>query len=150
MLEERRPTATAGDGHLEKDPTGGCDQATGYQDHDHAQPASRITSSWKRFEKQLVVFHLEARGIQRVEDDDAERIRLSWISYVQVFLLWVSINLAANTISLGMLGPAVFELSFLDSSLCAVLGASVGSLPVAWIATWGPVSGNRTMVSKGF
>ncbi|KAK2757050.1 hypothetical protein FQN54_005019 [Arachnomyces sp. PD_36] len=107
-------------------------------------PISRLAAYWRKFEQQLVIYHLEARGIQRVEAD--ERIRLSWLSYVQAFLLWVSINLAANNISLGMLGPAVFELSFLDSSLCAVLGAAVGSLAVAWTATWGPVSGNRTMV----
>lgn len=123
----------------------GKDNALGQQQSPstHA-PVSRIASYWKRLEQQLVIYHLETRGIQRVEDD--ERIRLSWLSYVQAFLLWVSINLAANNISLGMLGPAVFELSFLDSSLCAVLGAAVGSLAVAWMATWGPVSGNRTMV----
>ena len=106
--------------------------------------SSHISSSIKKLEQQLVTYHLEARGIQRVEE--SERIKLSWFSYVQAFLLWVSINLAANNISLGMLGPAVFELSFLDSALCAVLGAAVGSGVVAWVATWGPVSGNRTMV----
>lgn len=40
----------------------------------------------------------------------------------------------------------MFYLSFLDSSLCAVFGAILGSLPVAYIATFGPRSGNRTMV----
>lgn len=45
-----------------------------------------------------------------------------------------------------MLGPAVYYLPFLDSSLCAVFGGIVGSLPVAYIATFGPPSGNRTMV----
>ncbi|KAH9845689.1 putative purine-cytosine permease (2A39) family protein [Teratosphaeria destructans] len=43
-------------------------------------------------------------------------------------------------------GPAVYYLPFLDSSLCAVLGAILGSIPVAYIATFGPLSGNRTMV----
>lgn len=72
--------------------------------------------------------------------------RLSWISYVQACLLWVSINLAANNITLGMLGPAVFGLSFRDAALCAVFGALVGSLVASWLATWGPLSGLRTMV----
>lgn len=45
-----------------------------------------------------------------------------------------------------MLGPTVFYLSFLDSTLLAVFGAILGSLPVAYIATFGPPSGNRTMV----
>lgn len=108
--------------------------------------AEHISRYVKRFEQQLVEYNLEARGIQRV--DENERIRLSWVSYLQVFLLWSSINLAANNITLGMLGPAVYALSFLDSSLCSVFGAFVGSLVAAWSATWGPVSGNRTMVSR--
>ncbi|KAJ9262785.1 hypothetical protein DTO212C5_7796 [Paecilomyces variotii] len=104
----------------------------------------RIGAVVRSFEKQLVSYNLEARGIQRVEE--SERIQLSWLPYLQSFLLWVSINLAANNITLGMLGPAVYYLSFLDSALCAVLGALVGSLVASWCATWGPVSGNRTMV----
>ena len=106
---------------------------------------NRINSYIRTFEKQLVEYNLEARGIQRVHEDERMR-KLSWISYMQTFLLWVSINLAANNITLGMLGPAVFGLSFRDASLCSVFGALVGSLVAAWIATWGPRSGLRTMV----
>lgn len=99
----------------------------------------------KRFEDQLVEYNIEARGIERVEEN--ERHVLSWVAYAQVFLLWVSINLAANNVTLGMLGPAVYELSFRDSALCSVFGAFAGSLAAAWAATWGPVSGNRTLVN---
>lgn len=107
---------------------------------------SRLGSILRAFERQLVQYNLEARGIERVTPE--ERIkRLSWLSYLQAFLLWVSINLAANNITLGMLGPAVFGLSFRDSALCAVFGSIVGSLVAAWMATWGPISGIRTMVS---
>lgn len=45
-----------------------------------------------------------------------------------------------------MLGPAVFYLQFLDSCLCALFGMLVGCLPVAYIAIFGPRSGNRTMI----
>jgi hypothetical protein len=107
-------------------------------------PTARIDTHMKRFERRFVEYHLEARGIQRVEEN--ERIQLTWISYLQVFLLWVSINLTANNITLGMLGPAVYGLNFTDSSLCSVFGATVGSLAAAWMATWGPISGNRTLV----
>lgn len=108
---------------------------------------TRLGSLLKKVEQQLIQYNLEARGIERVAPD--ERIkRLSWFSYLQTFLLWVSINLAANNITLGMLGPAVFGLSFLDSSLCAVFGAIAGSLVAAWMATFGPVSGIRTMVGS--
>lgn len=105
---------------------------------------AKIARHTKKFEQQLVVYNLEARGIQRVELN--ERLDLTRKNYLQAFLLWFSINLAANNVTLGMLGPAVYGLSFTDASLCAVFGSVVGSLPVAYIATWGPVSGNRTMV----
>ncbi|KAJ5156209.1 Permease cytosine/purine uracil thiamine allantoin [Penicillium capsulatum] len=105
---------------------------------------SRLGSLLRAFEQQLVEYNLEARGIERVEPDERMK-RLSWVSYLQAFLLWVSINLAANNITLGMLGPAVYGLSFRDSALCAVFGAFVGALVASWMATWGPVSGIRTM-----
>lgn len=105
---------------------------------------AKIARHTKNFEKQLAEYKLEARGIQRVELD--ERLDLTLENYLQAFILWFSINLAANNVTLGMLGPAVYELSFVDASLCAVFGSVVGSIPVAYMATWGPVSGNRTMV----
>jgi hypothetical protein len=106
--------------------------------------ASRIGAELKSFERTLLKYNLEIRGIQRVEEH--EKVQIGWFAYLQVFVLWVSVNLAANNITLGMLGPAVYGLSFRDASLCACFGALVGGMPVAWIATWGPLSGNRTMV----
>ncbi|KAL9115753.1 MAG: hypothetical protein Q9227_000121 [Pyrenula ochraceoflavens] len=106
---------------------------------------SALGSKASKFEKTLIKYNLEARGIQRVEEH--EKFHVGWLSYLQIFLLWFSINLAANNITLGMLGPAVYELSFRDASLCAVFGSLLGSVPVAWIATWGPKTGLRTLVS---
>ena len=71
---------------------------------------------------------------------------MTWKNYLQACLLWVSINLAANNITLGMLAPTLFYLSFKDATICAVLGSILGSIPVAYISYWGPVSGNRTMI----
>ncbi|GAB1738395.1 hypothetical protein NU219Hw_g3204t1 [Hortaea werneckii] len=107
---------------------------------------------WRSVERTLVRYNLEARGIQRVLPD--ERHDMRQLGYIQIAILWFSVNLTANNLTLGMLGPAVYYLPFLDSCLCAVFGAIVGSLPVAYIATFGPRSGNRTMVfarySMGF
>jgi len=107
---------------------------------------SRLSSVIRAFENQLLEYNLEARGIERVTSDERMK-RNSWVSYLQAFLLWISINLAPNNITLGMLGPAVYGLSFRDSALCAVFGALVGSVVSSWMATWGPVSGIRTLVS---
>lgn len=111
---------------------------------DHGTPLGKTQRAWKGFERQLVAYNLEARGIQRVEPD--ERQDLSLLGYSQVAIMWFSVNLAANNITLGMLGPAVFSLGFLDACMTSVFGAIVGSLVVAYIATFGPKSGNRTMI----
>jgi len=112
----------------------------------HNNPiGTRLGSLIRMFEQQLVEYNFEARGIERVAPDERMK-KLSWVSYLQAFLLWVSINLAANNVTLGMLGPAVYGLSFRDSSLCAFFGCFVGALVASWMATWGPISGIRTMV----
>lgn len=106
--------------------------------------SGHLSSKFKSFEHQLLKYNVEARGIQRV--DPSQTHPKSWIDYLQAFLLWLSVNLAAVNITLGMLAPTVFELSFKDSALCAVFGSVIGSLVVAYVATWGPISGNRTMI----
>jgi hypothetical protein len=109
-----------------------------------ATKLGRIRRGWQSFERQLVAYNLEARGIQRVESDERQDLRL--LGYSQVAIMWFSVNLAANNITLGMLGPVVFALGFVDACLLSVFGAFVGSLVVSYIATFGPKSGNRTMI----
>jgi hypothetical protein len=116
----------------------------GHEAHDDATMLGRTRRAWKGFERQLVAYNLEARGIQRVEPDERHDLRL--LGYSQVAIMWFSVNLAANNITLGMLGPAVFALGFLDACMLSVFGAFLGSLVVAYIATFGPKSGNRTMI----
>ncbi|OJJ86896.1 purine-cytosine permease family protein [Aspergillus glaucus CBS 516.65] len=104
----------------------------------------RLGLYFRKFEQYLVEYNLEARGLERVHESERMK-KLSWVSYLQAALLWVSINLAANNITLGMLGPASYGLGFMDASLCAVFGALVGASVASWMATWGPLSGIRTM-----
>ena len=68
-------------------------------------------------------------------------------TYVQMISLWTSANLTANNVALGFLGPSVYGLSFLDSALCATFGVMVGCACIGYMGTFGPRSGNRTMVS---
>lgn len=117
---------------------------TNYENVNSETSTGRWLAQWKGLESFMAEYSVESRGIQRVEP--GERHNLSQLGYSQIAMLWISINLAANNITLGMLGPAVFELGFLDSSLCAVFGMLLGCLPVAYIATFGPRSGNRTMI----
>ncbi|KAK8240589.1 putative nucleoside transporter [Phyllosticta capitalensis] len=114
---------------------------------DRSSPATieKSKSTWiTTVEAALVEYNFETRGIQRVEEH--ERHDLRNLGYSQVAILWFAINLAANNITLGMLGPAVYSLGFKDASLCAVFGMMVGCLATSYTATFGPRSGNRTMI----
>ncbi|KAI4167900.1 MAG: hypothetical protein LQ343_006823 [Gyalolechia ehrenbergii] len=87
---------------------------------------------------------LEARGITRVLPE--ERHEASLLGYIQMALLWFSANVSANNLAVGMLGPLLFNLGFLDSAMCSVFGILVGASATAYMSIWGAQSGNRTMV----
>lgn len=87
---------------------------------------------------------LEARGITRVLPEEKHDISL--IGYVQMCILWFSVNVTANNLAVGFLGPLVFNLGWVDSVLLTVFGIALGSLGTAYTSTWGAESGNRTLV----
>ncbi|KAL9596996.1 MAG: hypothetical protein Q9219_005422 [cf. Caloplaca sp. 3 TL-2023] len=123
-------------------PTDSEEELTSAQEN--SKTSSRLVSYIKRFERTLVKYNLEARGVQRVLPHECHA--LTWRSYFQPFFFWCSINLAAQNVTLGMLGPKLFALSFRDASLCAFFGSLIGAVGVAYIATFGPVSGHRTLI----
>lgn len=86
----------------------------------------------------------EARGLSRVHE--SERHPPSNLSLVQMLLLWFSANLTINNLAVTLTGPLLFGLGFVDCALCAIFGVILGALSTAYMATWGAVSGNRTMV----
>lgn len=105
-----------------------------------------MSSSWtSRFWQTLRSEFTETQGVSRVPPD--ARQPASTAQYVQMISLWTSANLTANHLTLGLLGPKIYGLSFLDSALCATFGVLTGCLCTGYIATFGPQSGNRTMVS---
>jgi hypothetical protein len=95
----------------------------------------------KKIERKL---GLETKGIQRVTKD--EQSSKATLSFLQLVIFWFSMNTAAQNITLASIGQGVFGLGFIDATLCSIFGAMVGCIPVAYTATWGPWSGNRTMV----
>ena len=90
---------------------------------------------------------LEARGITRVLPE--EKHGSGSRGHMQMFLLWFSINLVANNIITGFFGPLVFGLGWKDSICIVIFACALGSCGPAYTATFGPESGNRTMVSVG-
>ena len=87
---------------------------------------------------------LESRGISRVLPE--ERHGSSILGYAQMTFLWFSANISANNLTVGFLGPLVFNLGFLDSVMCSIFGSLVGCGFTAYMSIWGAQSGSRTMV----
>ena len=91
---------------------------------------------------------LEARGITRVLP--GEKHGGGTRGHMQMFLLWFSLNLVGNNIITGFFGPLVFGLGWKDSVLIVIFAIALGACGPAYTATFGPESGNRTMVSFDF
>ncbi|KAI4203848.1 MAG: hypothetical protein LQ348_001369 [Seirophora lacunosa] len=105
-------------------------------------PVPEKLSRWNRTIQSLKGF--EARGISRVLPHEREEPTLA--AMVQMAIMWYSANITLNNLAVGFLGPLLFELGFLDSALIVVFACFVGSIGTAYMAIWGPQSGNRTMV----
>ena len=102
-----------------------------------------IIAQWKSQIESLK--GLEARGISRVLPH--EREAPSARGYMQILLLWYGANITANNLAVGFLGPLLFNLGFLDSALIVVFACWLGAVGPSYVATFGPRSGQRTMVS---
>lgn len=90
---------------------------------------------------------LETRGIEPVPAD--ERHPSAPGNYTRVFLLWLSSSLTPNNIIVGLYGPSYYGLDLTEAAVCAVMGVILGSMAVGYMGTWGPKSGNRTLVWTG-
>jgi hypothetical protein len=123
-------------------PNGPIPTGPDYDDDESTFSDTKLSLLARRLEK---LTGIEARGIHRVREH--EKTAKTTLSFIQIVLLWLSINTAAQNITLASIGQSVYGLGFLDAALCSVFGGIVGSIPAAYTATWGPISGNRTLVS---
>lgn len=127
----------------------GVAEAVGVHEKDRPlSPTKDSNATWyKRWNARIEgMAGFEARGLARVSPD--ERQAPSNMALLQMLLLWFSANLTINNLAVTLTGPLVFSLGFEDCVLCAVFGVLLGSLSTAYMATWGAVSGSRTMVSR--
>jgi hypothetical protein len=95
--------------------------------------------------KMEAIWGVEARGITRVMDHE-KNVARPLHDYLHMFSLWFSINLQAVNIIIGLLGPLVYGLGWMDCVCIVIFGNALASSGVAYLATFGPASGNRTMV----
>ncbi|CAI7570138.1 unnamed protein product [Penicillium glandicola] len=111
-----------------------------------SSPLHPSENAFQRFNARLgKLGFFESRGIERIPLDERKPTVTS-ADYMQMILMWLSINITANNMAVGMLGPSSYGLGFVDSALCATFGSLLGAAGVAYMGTFGPASGNRTMV----
>src|SRR3954447_8067441 len=65
---------------------------------------------------------------------------------VNLFWTWTSPNMEFATITVGLLGPIAFGMTFWQSVLAIVLGTGLGSLSHGVLSSWGPGHGLPQMV----
>ena len=87
---------------------------------------------------------LEARGITRVTSDEKHAAGIR--QYLQMVALWFSMNLTSANIITGLLGRLLFSLGWVDAVCIAIFATGLAACSVSYISTFGPASGNRTMV----
>ncbi|GAQ10843.1 purine-cytosine permease fcyB [Aspergillus lentulus] len=92
--------------------------------------------------------NLETRGIEPVSPEDRQKPTTSDLFHM--LLIWFSMGMAVNHMVVGSIGTLVMDLNFTDAALCAVFGNLIGGLAVGYMSTWGPRSGNRTLVMSRY
>jgi len=67
---------------------------------------------------------------------------------IDLFWTWLSPNLEFATVFVGVLGIAIFGLSFWETALAIIVGTALGSLTQAILSSWGPKFGVPMMVES--
>ena len=67
---------------------------------------------------------------------------------IDLFWTWLSPNLEFATVFVGVLGVAVFGLSFWETALAILIGSALGSLTHWVLSSWGPKFGVPMMVES--
>jgi NCS1 nucleoside transporter family len=88
--------------------------------------------------------------IAKVEPGGVEYIALRERHGKPIDLLWtwLSPNLEFATVFVGVLGIAVFGLSFWETAIAIIVGSALGSLTQAILSSWGPKFGVPMMVES--
>lgn len=107
--------------------------------------SARNLSYWETMKENI--WNIEGRGIARVLTEEKSLPR-PFHDYFHMFSLWFSINLQAVNIIIGLLGPLVYGLGWVDCVCIAIFASALASAGISYLATFGPESGLRTMVSK--
>lgn len=125
--------------------SGGKSPSLGSSEQHDIAPTPQLKGSFARWNAKVEgLAGLEARGITRVLPEEKHNGGLR--GYLQMALLWFSMNLAATNIITGLLGPLLFQLGWVDSICIVIFATGLSACGPSYTSTFGPESGNRTMV----
>ncbi|KUJ19432.1 uncharacterized protein LY89DRAFT_642482 [Mollisia scopiformis] len=101
-----------------------------------------VLGKWSR---KLESLGVEARGIQPVRPDERTPQ-----SYWGLCMIWASAGLTIGTLTAGLLGPNVFNLTF--NQTCAIIwgAGALGTSVSAYLAIFGKKNGLRALVNTRF
>jgi len=87
---------------------------------------------------------LGVRGIEPIPLKE-RRKPTAWAA-LDMLVMWFGMGMAINNTTAGSMGTLVVKLSYKDAVICAICGNLLGNVAVGYMSTWGPWSGNRTLV----
>ncbi|EMD87230.1 hypothetical protein COCC4DRAFT_65532 [Bipolaris maydis ATCC 48331] len=88
---------------------------------------------------------VEVRGCTPVGYEDRNET-----AYSKIFTLWFCMSCNPLPVTFGMVGTMSFGLSLRDAALVILFFTLVSTVPVAYMCTWGPVTGMRQLVQARF
>ena len=111
----------------------------------HGEVLLTGTSTYAKLQRLATRYGVEARGIERVPED--ERTDKSTL---KVGTMWCAANMVISSFAIGVLALPVFGLGCVDSMLTILFINCLGVLPVCFFSTLGPKFGMRQMILSRF
>ena len=102
-------------------------------------------TKYAKLQRFVTKFGVEARGIERVPDDERTD-KNTW----KVGTMWCAANMVVSSFAIGVLAIPVFGLGFSDSCLTIFFINLLGVMPVCFFSTFGPRFGMRQMILSRF
>ncbi|KAJ6084181.1 hypothetical protein N7486_010981 [Penicillium sp. IBT 16267x] len=106
---------------------------------------SESNNVWSKIRRWINHIGAEEYGVEQIPED----VRTDQ-NPRDMFTFFFSANCGTASIALGYLGPTLFYLGWWDSFLCCLFFNLIGAIPAAWLATFGPKLGLRTMILPRF
>jgi purine-cytosine permease-like protein len=102
-------------------------------------------STFAKIQRLVTRFGVEARGIERVLEDERTDT-----STFKIGTMWCAAKMVVSSFAIGVLAIPLFQLGFADSILTVLFINLLGVTPVCFFSTFGPKTGMRQMILSRF